>query len=641
MNSRQAQTRKILKRCVRANDPAVRTRALVLGLLLIPLNVYWVIAADLRWLNALTLNPLFVTPVFCLAVLLAANALLARLVPKLVLRPSELITVYIMLVMSCTVAAFDFIIGIMTSIPWPAWAASSQNEWDSRLIPYLPNWLIVTDRTALKGFFRGGAQLNEFMGAWLIPLLSWSCLIVIIVWMLLCLTVLLRKAWTENAKLAFPIVRLPLELTESSLSTSIFRKKLFWGGCAVAACLSMLNGLREYYPNLPALTTGPIPIRFDSVTWAPSSPTYISFQPSIIGLAFLVPLDVSFSCWFFYLFMKFQEIAGRLAGVADIPGFPFAKEQAIGAWYMFGIALIYGARYHLVLAVRSALGSEAIDDSREPFSYKVAFWGLLVGTILFVIFWRAAGMSAWLAILLVILFLLVSIAITRVRTEAGAQHTVTSVGPIGIFPLLGLESLGPTNAALGALSHAYWRGMRSHPMPNQMEALKLAAERGIDLRRLVMPIILSVVLATAFGFWSFLRIAYSEGALANCRGYPGWINIESYQWFSGVGAPQDTGRWSIVGASAGLILLLTWLRAKLVWFPLHPLGYCVGPGMVWVWCPFVVAWLIKLLLLRYGGLKLFREAMPFFLGLVFGDYTLGAAWSLVEVVWHLPAYHVF
>ncbi len=627
-----------------ASARSIRSWTLVLGLILVPVNVYWVILAEFRWLNALTLNPLFVTPIFWLAILVSVNALLRRLNTKLVLRPAELVVIYVVLVMSCTVAAFDFIIGIMISIPWPAWAASAENEWHSRLLPYLPDWLIVTDRTALKGYFQGNASAWESISAWAIPLLCWSILILVIVWMFFCLAVMLRRAWTEETKLTFPIVRLPMEMTDGESRVPILRNRLFWGGCTVAAGLSLLNGLGQYYPSLPTVPTGPILLTLGSYVWTPTTPTYVSFQPSIIGLAFLVPLDISFSCWFFYLFVKAQEVAGKLIGLSGVPNFPYVQEQSIGAWYAFGIALVYASRRHLATVVGNALGTAKTDDSQEPISYRQAFWGLVGGMVLFVGFWRAAGMSTWLALVVLSLFLLLAIAITRVRAEAGGQHTVTAAGPIGVFPLLGLDSLGPANAALGALSHAYWRGMRSHAMPSQMEAFTLAGERGIELRRLVLPMFAAFVLAVVFGFWSCLSVAYSDGALARCRGYSAWINVESYQWFSGAGIQQssaEVGRWFIVGSSAGLVALLSWLRARFIWFPLHPLGYCIGPGMVWVWCPFAVAWLLKLLVLRYGGLKLFKSVMPFFLGLILGDYVTGAAWSLVEVIWHLPAYHVF
>ncbi len=78
---------------------AVTRRSVVIGLLLVPLNVWWVIAAELRWYVVLTLNPLFVTPVFYLFVLACLNTVNRRLCPRLVLRPGELVVIYLLLVL--------------------------------------------------------------------------------------------------------------------------------------------------------------------------------------------------------------------------------------------------------------------------------------------------------------------------------------------------------------------------------------------------------------------------------------------------------------------------------------------------------------------------------------------------------------
>jgi len=38
---------------------------------------------------------------------------------------------------------------------------------------------------------------------------------------------------------------------------------------------------------------------------------------------------------------------------------------------------------------------------------------------------------------------------------------------------------------------------------------------------------------------------------------------------------------------------------------------------------------------------MYRRTLPFFLGLVLGDYTMGALWSLIGVVWDVPTLRIF
>jgi hypothetical protein len=51
--------------------------------------------------------------------------------------------------------------------------------------------------------------------------------------------------------------------------------------------------------------------------------------------------------------------------------------------------------------------------------------------------------------------------------------------------------------------------------------------------------------------------------------------------------------------------------------------------MTWLWMPFFLAWLIKLFIIKYGGMKLYRQAMPIFLGLIMGDFVGGGLTTLL------------
>ena len=45
-----------------------------------------------------------------------------------------------------------------------------------------------------------------------------------------------------------------------------------------------------------------------------------------------------------------------------------------------------------------------------------------------------------------------------------------------------------------------------------------------------------------------------------------------------------------------------------------------------------VAWVMKILVLRFGGLRGYRAALPFFLGMVLGDAFIAGVWALVGLV---------
>lgn len=624
---------------------AVTRRAIVIGLLLVPLNVWWVIVAELRWYVVLTLNPIFVTPIFYLFCLVGANSLIRRFAPRLVFSAAEMVVIYVMLVVSCTIATHDFIINLMSTMGWAPWFANDTNRWQQTLFPALPRWLLVWDMTVLEGYFNGSSSLYDpkVLRAWLAPLGFWSIFIYDVGWMMLCMTVIVRRAWMDETRLSFPTVRLPLALTEEPGPQHILRSPAMWAGLAVAAGLALMNGLHQWFPLLPHFQTRALYLNITQPPWSAANPMWISWYPFGIGLAYLVPLDVSFSCWFFYLFFKAQAVAGHRMGYGSTPDMPFVHEQLIGAWYAFGISLLVLYRRY-IWDILKTVWQRRPDAGDEPMPYRVAVVGLVIGMGIFFWFWVLAGMSPLWSLVCLFTYLLVSFAITRVRAEAGSQHNIWDLEPMNLMRLFNSESLGSANLGAASLSHWYWRLNRSHVMPSMFESFKLAQEQGIRMRSLVWPMLAAFALSSVVGMWSCLHIFYSQGALAKVQGFAAWTGWEQFNWLQSAldpGFKPEPARWAAAAGGAALTVALASIRTRFAGFPFHPLGYCVGAELRWLWFPFFIAWLAKLVIMRFGGLTNYRRALPFFLGLILGDYVAGALWSLVGAVFGIPAYQIF
>ena len=89
-----------------------------------------------------------------------------------------------------------------------------------------------------------------------------------------------------------------------------------------------------------------------------------------------------------------------------------------------------------------------------------------------------------------------------------------------------------------------------------------------------------------------------------------------------------------------LSFFLMAMRTRLLWWPLHPAGYALSASwtMNMLWFPLFLSWAAKAVLLRYGGLKAHRQAVPFFLGLILGEFIMGSFWSLFCVIFGSPTY---
>ena len=122
----------------------------------------------------------------------------------------------------------------------------------------------------------------------------------------------------------------------------------------------------------------------------------------MIGLTYFLPLDVSFSLWFFYLFSKFENVTAVAMGYHD-PGasqamarIPYIGEQSAGAFIGVAIFALWGMRNQLKEAIRNAFsrrGGLQNDDANEPMSYRMALFGGAGGFLLLVGFGMAIGMS--------------------------------------------------------------------------------------------------------------------------------------------------------------------------------------------------------------------------------------------------------
>lgn len=627
-------------------------RALVLGLVLIPVNCYWVTVIEVRWymLDGSCL-PLFVEPVFFLFVLTAANLLLRALLPGKALSQGELLVVYILLVMSMTMCGHDMLQNLFGVIGHPFRFATPSNKWESLFWHQIPRWLFVDDKTQLANFYegRGSPFTPEALRVWMPRLVNWGIFVAVLVGALLALAFLLSRPWSRDEKLSYPIIQAPLRLTDQQ-GVSLLRNRTMWFGFGSVALADAYNGLHAYFPNVPQLELRQYPIG-DYFTRPPLNAvqgTNISFYPFMIGLAFFLPQDLQFSCWFFFVLRLVERVVGRAAGWDDIPGFPFFNQQGSGAWLGLAFIALWGARRHLWAAVRHALGLRTYlqaDERRWP--YVLALLTLVGGCAYFWFFVRPMGMTWPVAVMFFAVFFLLSIAMSRVRAELGAPHEIFFVNPQQIMA----ETVGTARFSLPnmtAINCLYWfnRCYRCHPMPNQVEALKMAEERSLGMGSIAMVTLIGALVAIPAAFWANLRVTYRYGAAASCDGFKDWLGWESFNrlqsWIQNPEYP-DRMRLTFMASGLGLVLGLKALRSIFPAFPLHPAGYplAISFAMDYFWFAFLISWVVKTAILRYGGHTAYRKSVPFFLGLILGDYVAGSVWAIIGPVTQRETYKIF
>ena len=628
-----------------------------LAFLLIVLDAFWVIRAERVGQGPyFSTISLFANVLFLLTVVMVANQAIKKVVPKIALSRPELILVYGMVAVGGAIAGQDFAGALLPQLSHPYQFGNSANSWLEKFGQFLPGALVVGDtpaeKEALKGFYYGHTTFYQaaHIAAWSKPVLLWSGFIGVLFWTMMCLSVLMRQGWQDRERLPFPVVELPLQLTETRQSAGqLWTNKLFWIGFGLVSLIEINNGLASLYPNIPAIPIQHVDVStmpaFSTTPWNAMGFTCYSFYPFAIGLGYLLPLDLLFSCWFFYLFWKAQLVISRMMSWDVTPDFPFVRDQAFGGYLAILVFLFWNGRHYFREMWQKIWGERSdLDDSEEAISYRSAFLGALAGFLALVGFFWWAGMSPLVAVAAFAIFFALALAVGRMRAELGPPvHDLHFSGPDHVLT----TSFGTpafTGRDLTLLSFFYWfnRAYRSHPMPFAVEGLKAAKDAKLAQRTMFI----GLALAGAFGgfaaLWAYLHLAYDLGASGKMRGGTGF-STEAYNNLSGWISQPKPANWGANGAvGIGFFFcsLLMLARIKFPWWPFHPIGYAISGSwsMNLVWMPLLFAWVIKGAILRYGGVRMYRTAMPFFLGLILGQCLIGSAWHVLGIALDVQPY---
>ena len=423
---------------------SITLRATLIGIILIPFNSYWVLNLSYIWdSNRPTSLALLFNVLFTLLVLIGVGAILRRLRPALAFTQSELLTIYAMLCQASVFAGRDMLQVLVPLMGNGFWYATTENEWAQLFHQHLPEWLVVGKQEVLRGFYEGESTLylQAHIHAWLLPTLIWVGFCLVIGVTMLCLNVLLRKQWQEHERLTYPIAQLPYEITRAALNAGnlrttpnlFFNRRMMAVGLGIAAVLNLLYSLHQIDPVFPT-----IPLyhgfRLAEKPWsAMNNPGFrISFFPFAIGVGFLIPLDLGFSCWFFHLFWHFQRIIGESFGWRGAIGFPKEMAQIRGVWIALFLWTLWMGRAHVKVVLQTVFSRHAptANDEGEALRYRTAAIAVIIGFILILAFCIKAGMSVWFAVLFFALYFAMSVTITRIRAELGPPaHDLYNAGP--------------------------------------------------------------------------------------------------------------------------------------------------------------------------------------------------------------------
>ena len=588
---------------------------------------------------------------------------------------NEILTVYISCLFSCLAPGHGAENVFVVNLIGPFYYATRENKYLDFMVPYLKPWMTPAldgagggyteaSKVVVEGWFVNSASGQVPWGAWLVPLLVWGGAIALMYWMMACLSTMIRKQWAQNEALSFPLLRLPLELTQDvdkpggALVGDFFRNGLMWIGFGIAVFIELLRGLHGYFSDVPdfplTLDTAQL---FTEAPWNQIGVARILVWPVIVGITYLLTSEISFSLWFFFWFIKFQLIGAYLIGypAASLPkpvgGFGgysnsvFTFYQQVGCYLAYVGIIVYTGREHLKHILLRSLGRRRADaeESTEAMSYPLAFWGFVVSFGLLVGWGVAAGLNPMLALVMWTLYVVIILALTRIIAEAGllfVQHGWYPLGTLGQITgagadhwLLGASSLPAASTIQGALM----TDLRGFLMPSFIQSFKLAHDRKIALRPLLALIFACSLITMAMGVYMNVKMGYEQGGLSLDSWYAGAKGASEIPAISTVNLAQgvkEASYWNVAWIGLGVLLTcgMMLMRSRFAWFPLHPIGLLVAQTypMGALWFSIFLGWGCKVLISKFGGTDSYRKGVPLFLGLALGDVMMMLFWLIVD-----------
>lgn len=567
------------------------------------------------------------------------------------LTQAELMLVWCMVIVSCAIPGDGlgaFWYPVIAGGPYMARRPDIYWEEDSSLT-FAPDSLVLSKdpkSVAARMYYEGSETGRVPWRVWARPLASWSVFFVPLYLAVFFMCAILRKQWVEVERLMFPLARVPLEFSEGGAGRGLLPRltanRAFVAGAIVCIAFRFLRSL----PLLFGAESGwGITLPFgDVLAGTPLEKLDIWNLPlsyTAIGFGYLVPVDVSLSVWFFYLFSRAELQAAFWLTIPSGGGTysPLMSWQQLGCTLVFVVGMVYLARQHLWAVLRRAVGlSHGSDDAGEPVSYPVAFWGFAVSIAICLAWYRWFRVPVWIAAMAMALMFSWFVVHARVVAQGGLYmarpmwltqdvvHGVTGrLGGSGAFIISGLQCMLLYGATIGLA-------------PVAMDAFRISETFKRRKRLLVPALTASVLVALVATSYMALRLAYRMGAANfSFTWATNVVPIRVFDWAQRIiKQPTDSAQvyWGPLSSGAALTAVIMVMRGRFYWWPIHPIGLlaCNSYAAQHIWFPFFLGWLTKVCIMKFSGGRMLRAVRNFFIAFILGEVAVNGISTAVRII---------
>jgi len=508
----------------------------------------------------------------------------------------------------------------------------------------------------LKLVLSGGIPFRE----WVNPAMFWFGFVSLLLTGTFAIAVIMRKQWIENERYPIPVAQIPIRLLGldatdtdelgTSKLPSIWKNRLLWIGFGTTLFWCLMKIWAAYNSSVPNLSINvPIGPYFSDPGWGGMWNVNFKVCSVFLALALFMELNVLMTIVVGFFLYRAQSWFGYSYGLTSTAGYPFQGDQMNGAYLMYALLVIFFTRKYLWKVIKRAFkGGQEPGETREVMSYRTSFIALVLcyAGIAVWAHWAGIGVSGMLVFYTIML--LVSFVAAKLRAECGVPFSTYFPWSImAIVPLMGGAPLFAPGGFLFIAIVTELLVIRSFLLlPGlQVEAIELGRRARVVPRQMVYVAVLGVLGSLLVGGWFVLSNAYAEGADVGGTGsasmglkahwfrtYGSYIKAADQEVAPAEAADEDDGSkrggvkpqvWAMA-YGAGTVALATTLRQFFAGFWFHPIGFLVGAS--WMaqeaWGSILLAWLIRLVVLKLGGAATVREKLlPFATGIFLGGMT--------------------
>jgi len=666
-------------------------RAVILGLLGAAFVCSYTYFNDWIMRQTMFVGNLMPISVYGLLVLFLAlvQPALRRIRGGLALRPAELAVVLGMVLASCAIPGSNLLRLFTPALIMPNRFENTEPGWQKqKVMDLVPEGMLVDpaadEETILSGFTRGLGEADEHISfsqvpwkAWVRPMMFWLPLLLSLWIAMLGLAMVVHRQWSDHEHLPYPIATFTKSLfpNPDGSKSPIFSNRAFWMALGLVFAIHSYNYLNLWFPNY---LMGKIPLGVDWSSMAKLSETfakgggekyladYSRLFFTVVAVAYFLPSEVSLSLGvgpFLWVFISGSLATYGIGQTGWQGNWPFGITQKsminLGAIFALLGVIIYTGRHYYASVFKRAAGLRTAEVV-EPAAVRGARMFVL-GTLFFTVFAAVVANLDWpLALAFAAGCMAIYLVMSRLLAETGLFFIVTIGTPATLlWALLGARALGPEMLlVLFMFCVVMFYDTREALMPFLTNGLKLADDYRVGLSRLSGALTGALLIGLAVGIPVVLYFQYDKGVDVSAwhieQGkVPFNEVITSMQRLDSQGQLEEAGKFTGISRllhaapngqamltfaiGAGLVILFSSLRLRYTRWPLHPVIFIIW-GTYGGDCfaqSFLIGWLVKVCITKYGGAAIYQKLKPVMFGLIAGEMLGGVIPMIVSLFYFL------